>query len=54
LTGSSSNINSPLVYGFRFDVIRNFIDMLYFNQPLDWGIANAPGKKDNPQNNSGS
>lgn len=45
LTGGSINVNSPYVYGFRFDVIRNFIDMLYFNPALDWGMANAPGKK---------
>lgn len=54
LTGGSSNVNSPFVYGFRFDVIRNFIDMLYFNPALDWGIANAPNKKANMQNQIGS
>lgn len=42
LTGGSEDVSKPFVYGFRFDVIKNFIDMLYFNGSLDKALANKP------------
>jgi len=40
LTGGSSNVKEPFLYGFRFDIVKKFIDLLYFNESLDWALKN--------------
>jgi len=33
--GGNEDVKKPFVYGFRFDIVKDYIEMIYFNTSLD-------------------